>query len=177
MEPTVVPGSRGGAVDDEAFIAFVDARYGALVRFGVLLTGRLDSAEDLTQSALLRVYPKRRSISGAADGYVQCTMARLHWRSSRRGWRREQPVAELPEHTVQDEYLRADDRAAVGVALATLPVGQRVVLVMRYWMQLSEMEIADELGCSRETVKSRANRALLALRSNAAIGSIVGKDL
>jgi RNA polymerase sigma-70 factor (sigma-E family) len=164
-------------VDDEAFVAFVNARYGALVRFGVLLTGRLDSAEELTQSALLRVYPKRRSVAASAEGYVQRTMARLYWRSSRRGWRREQAAAELPEYPGPDEYARSDDRAAVALALDALPGSQRVVLVMRYWMQLSETEIAEELGCSRGTVKSRASRALHALRSSATIGSIIGRDL
>jgi RNA polymerase sigma-70 factor (sigma-E family) len=163
-------------VDDEAFIAFVNARYRALVRFGVLLTGSVDLAEELTQSALVLVYTKRRSIADSAEGYVHRTMARLHWRASRRAWRQERPVAELPELTGRDDYLVVEDRAALQAALGTLPAAQRVVLVMRYWMQLSEAEIAAELGCSPGTVKSRASRALLALRHNDAIASIAGKD-
>jgi RNA polymerase sigma-70 factor (sigma-E family) len=163
-------------VNDEAFIAFVNARYRALVRFGVLLTGTLDAAEELAQSALVQVYPRRRSIAESAEGYVHRTMVHLYWRSSGSSRRHELPVEQVPEIESPDQYAVVGDRAALREALDALPPPQRVVVVLRYWLQMSETEIAAELGCSVGTVKSRASRALVALRRSSAIDSITGKD-
>ena len=72
---------------------------------------------------------------------------------------------ELPERCGPDPYESKDTAHLVLTALRALPAQQRVVLVLRYWAALSEQEIAAQLGCSPGTVKSRANRALAALRA------------
>ncbi len=58
-------------------------------------------------------------------------------------------------------------------ALARLPVEQRVVLVLRFYAQLSEAEIAETLGCAPGTVKSRASRAVAALRAGGLLSDVV----
>lgn len=137
-------------MDDEAFVTFINARYTALVRFGVLLTGNLDLAEDLTQSALLRVYPKRQSISHSVEAYVQKTMARAHWRASRSRRPREQSERSLPEQAANDVYARVDDRSALTAALAGLSADQRVVLVLRYWKATPSTVRCSSLSCEAD---------------------------
>lgn len=151
---------------DDEFAAFVDARYLALLRFGALLAGDPGHGEDLVQSALMRTYPRLRSIGDAPEAYVRQVMVRLAWRSARRRWWGERPTSELPDVAADDAIGRYADADAVWAALRRLPAGQRVVLVLRYWADLSESEIAAQLGCSPGTVKSRAARALAALRAD-----------
>ena len=86
------------------------------------------------------------------------------WRAGRRLWRREVPTAVLPERRAADPYEPRDSARLVLEALRGLPAQQRVVLVLRYWAGLGEQEIAAMLGCSAGTVKSRASRAIAALR-------------
>lgn len=88
----------------------------------------------------------------------------MRW--SRRRWRGERPAAVLPEVVGRDESAAVDLGDAVHRALSMLPSEQRAVLVLRYYAQLSEAEIADVLQCSPGTVKSRSSRALTALRGS-----------
>ena len=81
-----------------------------------------------------------------------------------RRWCAELPTADLPETEVTDAAAAVDLHESLRRALLTLPVKQRAVLVLRYYEQLDEAEIAAALGCSPGTVKSRASRALTALR-------------
>ncbi|MGI8694700.1 MAG: SigE family RNA polymerase sigma factor [Geodermatophilaceae bacterium] len=153
----------------EGFSAFVGSRYPALVRYGVLLTGDRGHGEDLVQTALVktfrvwgRLYP-----DGQPEAYTRTVMERLAWRMVRRRWHGELPTAELPDHAAAtDAYAIQDQAAAVLDALRTLPAQQRIVLVLRYWAGLSEAEIAERLGCSAGTVKSRASRAVAFLRAS-----------
>jgi Sigma-70, region 4 len=96
--------------------------------------------------------------------YTRRVMVRAAWRAGRRLWRRELPTQAPPDRAGADPYDGADTAQLVLQALRTLPAQQRVVLVLRYWGGLSEQEIAAELGCSVGTVKSRAHRAVAALR-------------
>ncbi|RZU71785.1 RNA polymerase sigma-70 factor (sigma-E family) [Micromonospora kangleipakensis] len=148
------------------FAEFVNARYAALVRHGTLLTGDRGHGEDLTQEALVKTYRawSRLHPDGDADGYTRQVMVRAAWRAGRRLWRREIPTGELPERRDADPYEPRDTARLVLDALRALPAQQRVVLVMRYWAGLSEQEISVQLGCSTGTVKSRASRAIGALR-------------
>jgi RNA polymerase sigma-70 factor (sigma-E family) len=160
------------------FRGFVESRYGALVRFGTLLTADRGRGEDLVQDSLVktvrawdRLYP-----DGDAEAYTRRVMTHASWRASRRLWRGERPTGELPERAAPDAYGTVDTADAVRRALASLPAQQRVVLVMRYWAHLSETEIAAELGVSAGTVKSRASRALAALRTSGLLSDTVGGD-
>jgi RNA polymerase sigma-70 factor (sigma-E family) len=152
---------------ERAFRGFAAARLPALLRFGHLLTGDPRSAEDLVQSALARTalsWPRVRR-QDDPEGYVRRTMLNLQANVRRgRPWR-EAPTADPPDvvepRSAQDDY---DDRDRMWQALATLPPRQRAVLVLRYYSELSEAEIAETLGCSPGTVKSQAAKALAKLR-------------
>lgn len=88
---------------------------------------------------------------------------RSWWRAR---WRRERPVAELPEHAAGDDT--ADRRALallIRQALGELPRKQRAVVVLRYLEDLPEAEVASLLGCSAGSVKTHAHRGLRALRA------------
>lgn len=150
------------------FRAFVEARYPSLVRFGALLTGDSGRGEDLVQDALVKTLQAwdRVQVDGGAEAYTRKVMTHAAWRAGRRRWWGEHPTAELPEHAGPDAYADADTADAVRRALAALPTQQRVVLVMRFWGDYTEAQIADALGVSAGTVKSRASRGIAALRAS-----------
>lgn len=155
--------------EPRGFADFVGSRYATLVRYGVLLTGDRGHGEDLVQAALVKTYRAwaRLHPAGQPEAYTRTVMQRMAWRSVRRRWRGELPTAVLPERADPADPLSDLDRTDVVLqALRTLPAAQRIVLVLRYWEGLSEGEIADRLGCSAGTVKSRASRAVAHLRAS-----------
>ncbi|GAA3249422.1 SigE family RNA polymerase sigma factor [Nonomuraea helvata] len=145
----------------EDFDEFVRARGDALLRYGYVLSGDSEDAADLVQEALARLGDAWSRVRNKDDpeGYVRTTMVRLHIKSWRRR-RRENLVADVPEHGEPDRYGDAD----LWSELQGLPRKQRAVLVLRYYEDLSDQEIADILGISRGTVRSQAARALDKLR-------------
>ena len=153
--------------DQREFDAFMTARYGALVRTARLLLGNNASAEDLAQAALLRTFLHWGNLRDPsnAEAYTRTVMARLAIRWGRRGWRAEQPTAVLDAVGVEDASEQVDAADEVSRWLDGLPVAQRAVLVLRYYEQLSEAEVARVLRCRPGTVKSRAARAMAALRA------------
>jgi RNA polymerase sigma-70 factor (sigma-E family) len=156
----------GGGEGPEGFAEFVRERYPALVRHGAILTGDPGHGEDLAQEALVKTYRAWRRLhpEGNPEAYTRRVMVRAAWRAGRRLWRREVPTHVPPDRAGTDPYAGTETAQLVFRALRALPAQQRVVLVLRYWGGLSEQEIAAELGCSVGTVKSRASRALAALR-------------
>ncbi|GAA3078320.1 SigE family RNA polymerase sigma factor [Streptosporangium carneum] len=145
------------------FTDFVAVRGSALYRYGYVLTGNAEDAADLTQEALMRLGDAWSRIRKKDDpeGYVRTTMARLHISLWRR-LRRERLVAAVPEAAYTDDHLGGD--TGLWNELKTLPPKQRAVLVLRYYEDLSDQEIAELLGISRGTVRSQAARALDKLR-------------
>ena len=162
-DPVEVPGTDG-------FDAFVSARGDALWRSAWLLTGDHHAAHDLVQAALVRTYvawPRVRSESALA--YARRIL--VNERADR--WRRhgsEVAVAVLPEGATASSSATdgSDDRDAVVRLLARLPEQQRRVVVLRYYVDLSEQAVADLLNLSVGTVKSTASRGLAALRAELA---------
>ena len=153
--------------DEDDFRSFVGARSGALLSFAHLLTGDRGAAEDVVQTALAKTahaWPRIRRKDNP-EGYVRRAIVNTHLNTVRRGWWREQPRETLPEDADgrrrEDEL---DDRDAMWHALAALPPRQRAVLVLRYYEDLSEADIAEALRCSRGTVKSQAAKGLDHLR-------------
>ena len=154
-------------VDDE-FRGFVAASYTRLLRTGYLLTGDRWAAEDLTQLALTKTYFAWRRIEDLdrAEAYTRTAMVRLAVRWRRRRWIGEKPTGALPELPTADRSAEIVLADAAHRALASLPASQRAVLVLRYFHDCSEAEIAAALSCSVGTVKSRASRALQTLRNS-----------
>jgi RNA polymerase sigma-70 factor (sigma-E family) len=154
-----------------SFDDFVAARAGTLLSYAHLLTGQRASAEDLVQSALVRTLSSWSRVrnKGNPEGYVRRTMARLQINTWRGRGRHPEVLVPVLLDTDPDgapgvrpgDY---DERDAMWAALATLPARQRAVLVLRYYEDLSEADIADVLGCSRGTVKSQASKGLQRLR-------------
>jgi RNA polymerase sigma-70 factor (sigma-E family) len=160
---------------EEEFRAFVAARYASLVRTARLIAYDASHAEDLTQSALVTTYARwpRLRDPGAAEAYTRAVLVRQCIRAGQRRWRGERPSAALPEVAGPDRFREVDEADAVRRALAQLPVDQRAVLVLRYYADLTEQAIAEMLGCSVGTVKSRAHRALTALRDRGLLSDVV----
>jgi len=153
--------------DDDGFGSFVGDAYPGLVRFGALLVGDVAGGEDVTQTALLKVYRSWRRIEdkAAAGAYTRKVMVRVAQRGRRRHWSGEVPTAIEADAVVSldrsDELAMAD---LVHRALLGLPVAQRAVLVLRYFERYSEAETAEALDIPAGTVKSRAARGLASLR-------------
>ncbi|GAA4261890.1 SigE family RNA polymerase sigma factor [Dactylosporangium darangshiense] len=156
-----------------AFEEYVRSRHAELLRFAHVLTGDRHLAADLVQDALVRAGLGWRRIQRQDDpeGYLRRTIVNGYL-NRRRALRRERLVANLPEQrdTANDARpggaVLADDE--MWWLLATLPRQQRAVLVLRYYLDLSEAQIAEVLGCSAGTVKSNASRALAKLRTGLA---------
>jgi RNA polymerase sigma-70 factor (sigma-E family) len=155
--------------DEERFAAFVRDRGEHHLRVATLLTGSPTEAEDLLQASLVRLYrawPRLDVSASPADAYLRKIVVntRRSWWQAR--WRRESPVASVPD-TATPGF---EDRYALGslvrAALAGLPRRQRAVLVLRYIEDLPEASVADLLGCSAGTVKTHAHRGLRALRAS-----------
>ncbi len=120
------------ATRDEEFSEYVEQRRTQLRRIAYLLCGDVHKAEDLVQTALMKLY--------------------VAWHRERTGLEGLDPVVA--------EGLATEDRQALMEALATLPPGQRKVVVLRYFLDLSVEETATDLHCSVGTVKSQSSRAL-----------------
>jgi RNA polymerase sigma-70 factor (sigma-E family) len=160
-----------GPVND-AFADFVTLRYGDLLRTAYLLTGSHHVAEDLVQACLLKAMSRWNGIAEPM-AYLRRAMVneRISWW---RRLRRELLRADPPDAAVAaDDIGAATERAVVLEALADLPQRMRVVLVLRYWEDLSESETAEVLGCSLGTVKSQSSRGLARLR--VALGGTSGE--
>ena len=153
-----------GAADE--FSEFMLGRWSDLVRFGYGLTGDVGLAEDLAQTALARAYAAWPRVLRAADpdAYVRKIMINTN-RNRFRGQRVPEHLTESPpERAGGDQFGATDERSELIAALMSLPAGQRAVVVLRYWMDLSEAATAEALGCSVGNVKSQAARALAKLR-------------
>jgi RNA polymerase sigma-70 factor (sigma-E family) len=155
---------------DAAFDEFVASRSAHLLRLALLLTGWNEAvAQDLTQIALERAYRRRRMLFNGdcpAEQYIRKVLvnAAIDWR---RGVRRRQelPLDSAVGVAVGDRTGEVADRDLLLRALASVPPRQRAVLVLRFWADMSDAEIAVTLNCSVGTVKSQGARGLSRLRA------------
>ncbi|SCF18334.1 RNA polymerase sigma-70 factor, sigma-E family [Micromonospora haikouensis] len=156
---------------EDSFREFVEIRYADLLRTAYLLTGSRHAAEDLVQSALIRVMRRWRHVDNPV-AYVRRIMVNervslWHRFGSREflagvtgAWRLHAGQSRGPD--VADDVVLRDE---VLTALLGLPPRMRAVLVLRYWEDLPEAQIAEALRCSVGTVKSQASRGLARLRA------------
>ena len=139
-----------------------------MVRLATFLCGDREAAEEIVQDAFIGLQRRWFALAGpeAAVGYLRASVVNgtrnLHRRRSvaRRHLRVAEPDA---GPSADSAVLLAEEHRAVLAALDHLPQRQREVLVLRYWSELGEAEIANALGIPRGTVKSTASRALAAL--------------
>ncbi len=155
------------AADDEDFTAFVAAVSRRLLRSAYLITGNLEEAQDLLQTALERTYRhwpavRRRDSPEAYARKILVNAATDLWRRNRD---RSVALDEARMLALEDPGLAGlPSREALLCRVRELPVGQRAVLVLRYFDDLTELETARALGCSVGTVKSQHARAMARLR-------------
>lgn len=154
---------------DADFADLVASRYERLRRAAFVLCGNVHDADGLVQTALARAVRARSRVQAArdVDAYLHVLLVNTHRTGLRRLWRGETSAGLLPAvpPTVAiDGAAEADWRVDVRAALRRLRPDQRRVLVLRYMADMSEDDTAAALGCSPGTVKSRASRALSALR-------------
>ncbi len=151
--------------DEESFGRYVIESYTGLVRRAVLLVGDRGHAEDLVQASLAAAYVRWRRVR-EPDAYLRTVMVRtaIGWRARR--WNGEMPTDRMPDAPAERDALADSDlSSAVRRALMSLSPDQRAVVVLRYFDDCSEADIAATLGCSPGTVKSRASRAIASLRA------------
>lgn len=159
---------------EEEFTAFVRARSSALLRSACLLTaGDRQAGEDLVQAALAHAFVRWGRIRdpNASEAYVRRIMFRMAVRRSRRRASSEVYVSEPsdvargatsgPSAIPQDAVT---ERVSIWPLLQELSIQQRAVVILRYYEDLTDDQIAVVLGCAPGTVKSHANRALQGLR-------------
>ncbi len=167
-------GDVHGAADRDSFEQFVEGSSSRMLTIAILLTGhnRAD-AEDLLQTVLERAFRRWRRICRTGDPgpYIRQMLVNAsidRWRLLRH--RPEQPFGSddaLPTAAGlfgHDQSAAIADRDLLWRALAQLPPGQRAVLVLRYYEDLTEAQIAALLGCSVGSVKTQASRALAKMR-------------
>ena len=151
------------------FLDYVTSRSGSLLRMAYLLTRNLADAEDLLQAALAKTYQAWDRIEdrNALDGYVRRAMVNTHISWWRRRRVEEYPTDEIPDRAVSDHAADSELSDAVRRALDRLPSRMRAAVVLRYFEDMSEAEVAEALGISQGTVKSTVSRAVAKLRIDA----------
>lgn len=164
-------------VNRDEFDEFVGQRSRALLRTAHMLTHNWAAAEDLLQDAMAKAWFAWHRISGDPEPYVRRILVTSFISQSRRLWHRELPADDL--NSIVDavrgaggeptDHARAEHRLALWAALGRLPARQRAVVVLRYYEDLAEDQVALIMGCSVGTVKSQAAKALVKLRVDPAI--------
>jgi RNA polymerase sigma-70 factor (sigma-E family) len=152
------------ATRDEEYSEYVAQRRTQLRRIAYLLCGDVHKAEDLVQTALLKLYVAwpRIQRAGNVDAYARRILVNSGIDESRRPWRREDVGLDGIDERATEDFA-VEDRRVLIEALASLPVGQRQVVVLRYFVGLSVEETAADLHCKPGTVKSQCSRALARL--------------
>lgn len=149
---------------------FADSRLPALLRYAVMLTGDQHTAEDLVQDTMVRVQLKWRRVqsAGSPESYVRRMLTNLFVDLHRGSWLRRvllRPEPDVRWAAPHDHAQDSADRDQMWELLATLPRRQRAALVLRFYEDLPDADIAEILGCAVGTVRSSISRALTTLRS------------
>jgi RNA polymerase sigma-70 factor (sigma-E family) len=160
------------AANDD-FRDYVTERSRSLLRTAYLLTGNRADAEDLVQAALAKTYLAWDRIEDrrALDGYVRRAMVNTHISWWRRRRLEEYPTDEIPDQVVADHSGDSDLQDTLRRAVDRLPQRMRAAVVLRYFEDMTEAEVADVLGVSLGTVKSTVSRAVAKLRIDAELQS------
>lgn len=148
----------------EPLRALFERRYGAMVRTAELLLGDRAAAEDVAQEAFARLHGRIGRIA-EPDPYLRAMVVNL----SRSALRRRRVAQRFAQREWTGEPVAADaaasmaDHDAAVAALARLPRRQRECLVLRYYLDLPEADIAAALGISTGSVKTHTSRGLAAM--------------
>ena len=160
---------------DARLADYVRGQWPSLVRYATMLCGDAVEAEELVQSALVRVTLRWPFVRDKDDpgAYVKRAIVHANINRWRRVRSRELPTETLPDIGVADRTSSVADQDAVRRALASLPPRQRAVLVLRYLDDMSEQDAANVLGCSVGTIKSQTHKGLTKLRATFAMDEVM----
>jgi RNA polymerase sigma-70 factor (sigma-E family) len=171
--PTEV--ASGSWTADEALTVLYAAHWRGLVRLAWLLVRDQQVAEDVAQEAFVATYRRWSSLrsTDTALAYLRtCTVNGSRSALRHRVVRQRHAHAESPDAddlrlapSAESSALHADERDRIMALISELPLRQREVLVLRYYLDLDETAIATSLGISRGSVKTHASRGISALRS------------
>lgn len=149
---------------DQEFAEFFSARFDGARRIAYAMCGSWVDAEEIAQSAFVRIYARWAKIrTDTVDAYLRTVLTRIFIDGRRRGRAKEYVTADLPERPVLPDD-SSHERLAMQTALRAVPPRQRAVLVLRFVADLSVEQVADTLGCTTGTVKSQTARGLATLR-------------
>jgi RNA polymerase sigma-70 factor (sigma-E family) len=168
-----LPATAAGLAPDQAVTALYQAHALGLIRLAVVMLGDRPAAEDVVQEAFCGLYRRWHALSdtGKALSYVRssvingCRSVLRHRVRASAGLAGDQPV-----ESAEAAALVSEEHRQVLTAIRRLPDRQREVLVLRFYLDLGEAEIAASMRVSRGTVKSTTSRAL------AALGRILGEQ-
>jgi RNA polymerase sigma-70 factor (sigma-E family) len=160
-----------------SYTEFVETRFGELTRYATALTGDPHLAQDVVQDVLIRLRPRWAGIA-APGAYARRMITNEYF-----SWRRRRSVRDVvlspPDVLTEmgpvtgDFSAEIDERDAVMARLSTLPRKQRAAVVLRYYENFDDTEIAAVLGCRTSTVRSQISRALATLRGAGRTGELV----
>ncbi len=159
---------------EREFRDFVADRSVSLQRTAYLLTGDWAAAEDLVQTTLMKTYLAWNRSGGidSVEPYARRVMINTATSWWRQKWRGERPTAVIVDRPQGDGAEAWVERETVWQLIRTLPAGQRAILVLRYYEDLTEAETARLLGVSIGTVKRQSSRAFQALRQRLRMADI-----
>ena len=159
VEPVLVPMRPATRPAADSFEVFFAEQYTNLLRAMYLVTGNRHEAEEVTQDAFVRALERWDRVRRADNraGYLYRIALNLYRSKLRR-------VARAARKTLKpvpgtDPFEAADDRDAVGRAMAELPPGQREAVVLVEWLGMTDEEAGGVLGISPVTVRVRRHRA------------------
>lgn len=163
----------GSGREAQTFEEYAVTAWPSLYRCAYLLSGQHSDAEDLAQQTLLKAYRSwdRVVAANSRAAYLRRMLTNTYLSARRPKNRQLELLTDAPPEPLPGEGGAAgasggtDVRMSLWPHVKSLPPRQRAVVVLRYYEDLSEEEIADTLGCSRGTVKSTAHKALKALRA------------
>lgn len=162
--------------EEQEFAEYFAARREAVRRMAYMMCGDWHRADDLAQTAFISLHRRWRKVrdKGALDAYVRRTLTRALIDESRRPWRRERTVEEMPDPPADstDMANSVATRRTLLAGLQQVPPKQRAVLVLRYLEGLDVAGVAEAMRCSEGNVKSQSARGLEALRE--ALGDALG---
>ena len=170
--------SMTSSADAPTFEEYAGVAWPSLYRYAYLLAGNHADAEDIAQQTLMKAHRSWSRIKGSDSltAYLRRMLTNTYLSQRRPKRRRLELLTDAPPEGIHGPAGGPEERMALWPHVKSLPPRQRAVIVLRYYEDLSEEEIANTLGCSRGNVKSTAHHALKALRAVLGSDDIDGRE-
>ena len=167
VQLSVVQGEVQGKLGKDQLVALYNEHYDALVRLASFLLDDTESCEEVVQDAFVKLFTVAEPTVGKESAYLRTMVMNGARSRMRKRFVRRRFIHELPEPTASAETaaLSHHERENVIRALRRLPRRQSEVLMLRFYNDLSEAEIAETLGISAGSVKTHTSRGLASLRA------------